>query len=240
MIRNQFKNIQILRLLRNILLAAGVFFSLLLILSFTTVPYRGYHWLGTSCSEFKWKPETILLLGGSGMPSESNLIRIWFTAEAANKFPDSRILIVMPGDTSEENSTPQRIKRELEIRGINTSRILFEAVGTNTRGQALECRKKFPASHSLLLVTSPENMRRTVLTFKKTGFSRVNALPAFENASEADFSFNDNDLGGRPAIIPGVGKSMQIRYQIWNHLKYEILVARELTALVYYRMRGWI
>jgi uncharacterized SAM-binding protein YcdF (DUF218 family) len=238
--RNSFKNIQIFRLLRRILVLSGFLFILLVVLAFTTLPYWGYHWLGTSRSERKWKPEVIVLLGGSGMPSESNLIRSWFTASASRDCPDCPVLIVMPGDTADHHGTPVKMRDELIIRGVTPQNIRFAAQGTNTRAQALECLTMVDPQSSLLLITSPEHMRRAVLCFRKAGFTKVNALPAFENASEADFSFIDKELGGRQTILPDVGNRTQVRYQVWNHLKYEILIARELAALAYYRIRGWI
>jgi hypothetical protein len=83
-------------------------------------------------------------------------------------------------------------------------------------------------------------MRRAVLCFKKAGFEKVNALPAFENATKADLSFKDDELGGNTILMPDVGQNINMRYQIWNHMKYEILIARELVALTYYKLRGWI
>ena len=56
----------------------------------------------------------------------------------------------------------------------------------------------------------------------------------------ADFSFKDDELGGNTTLVPDVGKSMNMRYQLWNHMKYEILIVRELVALGYYKLRGWI
>lgn len=234
-----FKNIKIWRLFRIILEIAGFFLILMIILACTSLPFWGYYWLGTSRSEMESRPETIILLGGSGMPGESNLIRSWFTAKIAHECPESRIIVAMPGDISDSLSTPAKIKGELIIRGIGENRISFEPNGTNTRSQALECYRLLPKNQSVLLVSSPEYMRRAVLTFRKTGFENVSALPAFENASEADFSFKDDELGGRKTVLPDIGSNTQIRYQIWNHLKYEIIIIRECLALIYYRLRGW-
>jgi hypothetical protein len=83
-------------------------------------------------------------------------------------------------------------------------------------------------------------MRRAVLTFRKAGFTRINGLPAFEDALEANLLFKDEDLGGNKLPMPDIGGSISVRYQFWNHLKYEILIARELSALGYYKVRGWI
>lgn len=236
----KFKNIFFLRLLHQLLLLIGIFFFICLVLSFTEQPYWAYHWLGTSKSELKWKPSYIILLGGGGMPSQSNLMRSWYTEKAAKSFPQSKVMVAMPGNLNDSLSTPQRMKNELVMRGVSAHRINFEPAGTNTRSQALECQRLIKMQEPILLVSSPEHMRRAVLAFRKVGFEKINAVPAFENAAEADFSFTDDELGGNTVFVPDVGNKMNVRYQIWNHLKYEIIVAREMVALAYYRIRGWI
>ena len=234
------KNIHFLRILRYFLIATGIFFIAAVIVAFTTLPFWAVHWLGTSKSELTGTPSTIVLLGGGGMPSESNLMRGWFAAKASGSFPAASVLIAMPGDTADSKSTPQLMKAELINRGVGSRRILFESQGTNTRAQALHCLSLLGPGEALLLVTSPEHTRRAVLCFRKAGFKTVYALPAFENATEADLTYTDKDLGGRKTIAPGVGKNIPVRYQVWNHLKYEIIFAREMAALIYYRLKGWI
>ncbi len=236
----KIKNIHFLRNLRNLLVLIGIFFSLCLILAFTTLPFWGFHWLGTSKSELTETPKTIILLGGGGMPSESNLMRSWYVEKAAQNFPRANVIIAMPGDLSDSLSTPALMRKELELRGIETNRISFENEGTNTRAQAINSQRLIKMQNPVLLVTSPEHMRRAVLCYRKAGFEKVNALPAFENATEADLSFKDDELGGNTILVPDVGHNISVRYQMWNHLKYEILIARELVALSYYRLRGWI
>jgi len=234
------KSIYFLRILRIFFVLWGIFCMAMLVMAFTTLPFWGIHWLGTSKAQLKWEPETIILLGGGGMPSESNLMRSWFTGKAARSFPNANIVIAMPGDISDSLSTPQLMKNELVLRGVNPQKILFENKGTNTRAQALNCEKILGTSQPVLLITSPDHMRRAVLCFQKVGFERVNALPAFENTTEANLTFSDDELEGRKTVAPDVGQSIQIRYQIWNHLKYEITFARETLALAYYKLRGWI
>ena len=233
----------ILMLIRKFLTGLGVLFLFAISLSFTTLPFWGYYWLGTSQSKITEKPDYIVLLGGGGMPSESNLMRAFFVYRAAQEFPESRIVIASPGDTSDLKSTARLVAAELSSKGIDPKRILYEQLGTNTRMEAI-CLKKFNNGQliqaPILVVTSPEHMRRSVLVFRKLGFSRVSALPAFENALEANLVFNDDELGGNKKFIPDVGSNISLRYQFWNHLKYEILIAREMVALSYYWLRGWI
>jgi len=238
--KTKIKSIFFLRLLRNLFAVIGIFFSICIVLALTSQPFWAYHWLGTSKSELKWAPHKIVLLGGGGMPSQSALMRSWYVDQAAKSFPDAGIIIAMPGDLSDSLSTPRLMKEELVVRGIDPEKIQFENRGTNTRSQALNCQGLVKMQSPILLVTSPEHMRRSVLCFQKVGFEKVNALPAFENAVEADLSFDDDQLGGKKTIVPDVGDNINIRYQFWNHLKYEILIAREVIALSYYKVRGWI
>jgi len=234
---------RILIILRKVFLGFGILFLAFLILSFTSLPYWGYFWLGTSQSKITEKPDYIVLLGGGGMPSESNLMRAFFVFRAAKESPESQIIITIPGDLTDSTSTARLVAAELVSKGIGADRIFYEELGTNTRSQAIHLQK-FNAENltekAILLVTSPEHMRRAVLTFKKAGFARISALPAFENALEADLIFKDNELGGDKILIPDIGSNISVRYQFWNHLKYEILIARELAALGYYKLRGWI
>jgi len=234
------KSIYFLRILRKLFVLIGIFFSICVLLALTEQPFWGYHWLGTSKSELKWKPEYIVLLGGGGMPSQSNLMRSWYAEKAAKSFPEATVVIAIPGEINDSLSTPQLMKKELVLRGINPGKIVFENESANTRAQAINCKRIIKMQTPVLLITSPEHMRRAVLCFQKTGFEKVNALPAFENALEADLSFIDDELGGNKMFVPDVGKSINVRYQLWNHLKYEILIAREILALTYYKLRGWI
>jgi uncharacterized SAM-binding protein YcdF (DUF218 family) len=240
MTKTKIKSIYFLRILRIFFVLSGIFFLASVVLAFTTLPFWGIHWLGTSKTKLKWEPETIILLGGGGMPSENNLMRSWFAGKAARSFPEAILVISMPGDVTDSLSTPQLMKKELVLRGVNPQNILFEYEGTNTRAQALNCQKILGNSSSVLLITSPDHTRRAVLCFEKVGFEKVNAMPAFENATEADLTFQDDELGGRKTAAPDVGQSIQIRYQVWNHLKYEITFVREMLALAYYKLRGWI
>jgi uncharacterized SAM-binding protein YcdF (DUF218 family) len=228
---------------RALLLAGGLMFLLILILSFTSLPFWGYYWLGTSESKISGKPDYIVLLGGGGMPSESNLMRAYYVSQAAAESPQSRIVISIPGDTTDQKSTARLVANELIRKGMESARIFFEEIGTNTRSQALKLQNFNGLNlqnKTILLVTSPEHMRRAVLTFRKAGFTCINALPAFETALEANLLFKDKDLGGNKLPVPDIGGSISVRYQFWNHLKYEILIAREMAALGYYKLRGWI
>jgi hypothetical protein len=194
------------------------------------------------------------------MPGETSLMRCWYAAKLADQFPGAKIIISLPGDTADSLSSVQLMRKELVIRGIAKGRIFFENTGTNTRGQALSVWKILFTSPfflkergsggevqlspvtrhpSLLIVTSPEHLYRSVLTFNKAGFLKVDGIPAFERAIESDITFNAKKIGGRK-WIPDVGESIAIRYGFWTQIRYEQLMLREWMAVGYYWLIGLI
>lgn len=226
---------------RILLFIAGVLFLLLLILSFTTLPFYARHWLGTQQGCVSKEPEVIILMGGAGIPSEDGLLRAYFTALLANRYPRAEVIIAFPGDTLEKINLPFQFRSELVMRGVDTGRIRFENTGRNTRQQAMMIAGMMLADTSALaLVTSPEHMYRSILVFRKVGFDDIEGFPTFEVSIDERFlTFRDRDLKGN-RYIPPIGHNKQVRYQFWNHLEYEIMVIRELFALGYYKLRSWI
>lgn len=215
----------------------GGFFILLIILSFTDIPYYAYHWLGTSNSELTENPDIIVALGGSGMPSPDGLIRTYYASQAAEKFTEAKIIIAHP--SFEEDSSRQLIlmAKELIIRGIDSSRIQYESNGYNTYSQAVNIASTLATQKSqlsLLIVTSPEHMYRAVKTFKNVGFKSVCGFSTFEKPVEEEM-VSDKSKGKDLRV-----KSLSLRYNMWSYLNYEILCIKEFVAITYYKLKGWI
>jgi len=231
----------IFKVLRILMITIGCFFLLICILAFTTGPYYARHWLATREGCVTREPAIIILMGGSGMPSEDGLIRSYYTAQLAAKYTTPLIIIALPGDTTDSLSSPSLLKHELELRGVNGSRIRFENQGRNTRQQAMKIwDMRIPDTSLLAIITSPEHTCRSVLSFRKLGFKNVAGFPAFENSiGEEYLYYNDKELKGN-RMAPSVGQNKQLRYQFWNHFRYEILVMREFMALGYYKLRSWV
>jgi uncharacterized SAM-binding protein YcdF (DUF218 family) len=252
---------RILTCLRVILLAAGSIFMLLAVLAFTSAPFWMWYHLGVSKAGVNRPPDYIIVLGGGGMPSESGLMRCWYAARTANYFNLAKVIIALPGNSKDSLSSVNGMKKELMLRGIDPQRILLEDSGTNTRAEALNIitlisdieqgksnneliqhstfNVRYSIFKSLLIVTSPEHLRRAVLTFRKAGFMKVDGIPAFEEAIESDLTFMGRRLGGRK-WVPDIGNSITLRYQFWTQLHYEELILREAFALGYYKLQGWI
>ncbi len=233
---------RVFKLFKSILLIFGIIYLLLVVFAFTSGPFWVYYWLGTSNIKPVENTEYFLLLGGGGMPEESNLMRSYYAAEAALKVPDAKIIIALPGDTGNAESSICLLAHELMVKGVSPERIIYEPHGTNTRAQALRISAlniNGIKEKDVTIITSPEHMKRSILTFRKLGFANVDGYPAFHMAIESDIKFDNRKIGGRN-YIPDIGNNISFRYRFWTHLKYEILIIREFAALFYYKLNGWI
>lgn len=224
----------------GVFFTVGVLFTISAIIAFTTAPFWGMYWLGTSKAK-RVEPDKIVLLGGGGMPSESNLMRLWYAIEEAHKYPDAQLILAIPGDTTDAGSAICEMAEYASERGIDWGRIRYEPNGGNTRVQALNIYNEYySAQDTFLLVTSPEHLRRSVLTFQKAGFDKLGGVPAFPVALEGNLMVSAKQTGKTATGVPEIGNNLQVRYQFWNHLIYEIVLLREYCALMYYKINGWI
>jgi uncharacterized SAM-binding protein YcdF (DUF218 family) len=227
--------------LKKLIFISGIFGLLFIILSFTSLPFWAHYYLGISSEPLEENPDVMVVLGGSGMPSSESLMRTYYASEAALKFPEARIIIALPGDTIEPLSSVRLMARELVLHGVDSSRISYENIGTNTRWEALNIKQRFypDSSPVVLLVTSPAHIYRSVRTFQKAGFEKVGGLASFGKAHEDALEFDAAELGGQFGV-PDVGNQMGLRYAVWSRLHIQISVFREYIAIAYYWLMGWI
>ena len=209
-----------------------------ILLSFTDIPFWAYYWLGTSGADLTKKPDYIVLLGGVGMPSPEDLMRTYTVSGAWEQVPDAKIIIAFPDDSAKKEYSPELLMaQELKMRGVDSLLISFEKKGISTRTQALNVACIIGDSNlvntAIRIVTSPEHMFRAVRSFRKAGFKYVGGTPAFEAAIRETRLIKDKDSKGEKRLL-------NIRYNMWSYLKYEITVVREFCAIGYYKLRGWI
>jgi uncharacterized SAM-binding protein YcdF (DUF218 family) len=185
------------------------------------------------------EPNNIVALGGGGIPSESGLMRTYKAAQLSLQYPNAKVIIALPGDTSDCLSSINLMRHEIIYRGVDSSKIQFEPTGTNTRMQALQILSIIDVNSKILLVTSPEHMYRAIKVFKTAGMINTSGNSAFEMALESDLGYNMQKLGGNKLLLD-FGDKTQFRYQFWNHFKYQIIIYREYFAISYYKIKGWI
>jgi hypothetical protein len=223
--------------IRSLLPWMGAFMLLLVAMAFTRLPFDAQRSLGTAAGECTDPPEAIVVLGGSGMPSGAELLRLHHAATLAIAFPRVPVHVIHPKDTL----VMRLMIGELVLRGVDRHRIKALLEGTNTREQALVLLARRPELKTLrfALVTAPENMYRSVRAFRKAGATAVCGAPAWEHAMFIDLGYGHRRIGGK-AWVPDVGQQAALRYTFWNYLKLEITCLREYLAIAYYWVNDWI
>ena len=127
----------ILRIGKWTLISVGSIALIMIILAFTSAPFWIRYNMGIAKAAITGHPDYIVVLGGAGIPSESGLMRTFYGAKAAKQFPNSMIIVALPGDRADSLSSVNQMKNELIVRGVAPERILLEDSGMNTRAEAL-------------------------------------------------------------------------------------------------------
>lgn len=171
-------------------------------------------------------PAYIVILGGGGIPSDTGLMRTYYGARHSISFPDATVIVALPADENPETSSVGRMKDELVLRGVPASSILMETKGKNTHEQATMIRAMLgpeAINDTVHIVTEGTHLRRSVLSFRKAGFSHVFGIGTPNTGAEAD-----------------MGPGTFLRYTFWANLQLQIRVLREMVATGIYKLRGWI
>ena len=227
-------------ILKWLFILLGIIILTINILALTPAPFYMHRSLGEDAS---WEddtttiftPDYIVMFGGAGMPSESNLIRLYYTAEIAGKL-HKPIILVHPKDSV----CQAEMTKYLVNYGISPDSIMYMTGGSNTRSQSVCLADSFPniTSAKCLIITAPEHLSRTLKCLHKCGFQDIRGIGAFENTVDFDLSLDKQALKGNK-YVPDV-ESTNLRYTYWNYLKLEIICFREYFAPAYYHLKGWI
>ena len=214
-------------LLGRILISISAMLFLLHIALATPLLHRVVErWLEFDTAATMEAPGYIIVLGGGGIPSNTGLMRTYYGAEHSLAFPDATVIVALPADEDPETSAAGRMKNELVMRGVPAASILMETEGRNTHEQAEKIRAILGPSaidDPVHIVTEPTHLRRSVLCFRKAGFSHVSGIGTYNTGAEAD-----------------IGAGTFLRYTFWSNLQLQIRVLREMIATGIYKLRGWI
>ena len=179
------------RIIKITIFTLGALFIVMVALAFTSVPFYAYYRLGQNPNESDTpkQPQHIVMFGGAGMPSEDNLMRLYHTAALARHF-EVPVLLVHPEDSLCQ-AEMTRLLRQGDIDSI-----LYMTEGANTRSQALELMAQYPklAEEQLIVVTSPEHVRRTIKCLNKVGFQNVIGKAAYPATVDFDLSLKKQKL----------------------------------------------
>ncbi len=183
-------------------------------------------WLHVDGTGAMGSPEHIVILGGGGIPSDTGLLRTYYGAMHSISYPDASVIVALPADESPETSSVGRMKDELVMRGVPASSILMVTKGKNTHEQVERIREILGTDSiddTIHIVTERSHLRRSILCFRKAGFTRVSGIGTYNTGAEAD-----------------MGAGTFLRYTLWTNLQLQIRVLREIIATGVYKWRGWI
>lgn len=229
-------------------------------LQFSGIPWKVHVFLasdggGRGSDEGGWTPTHILVLGGSGIPGESGLMRLWYAAEAAKAHPDVPVWLALPCVEGDRNdAAAAAYAEELRVRGVDPGRCEPRACGENTHEQAVGLVRALAGAgpSRVLLVTSPEHVLRACLAVRRAALERGAEIEvrgvAAENLSLDDHgtemekvvSAESAEEGGWEATGGEGAAPEALRYEFWNHARYSLDACREGVALGYYWVKGWI
>ena len=227
-------------ILKWLFISLGIIMLIINIFALTPLPFYMHRSLGEDASWEKdpttqFTPDHIIMFGGAGMPSESNLIRLYYTAEIAGKL-HKPIILVHP----EDSVCQAEMTKYLVNNGISHDSIMYMTGGSNTRSQSVCLIDSFPQlkEASSLIITAPEHLSRTLKCLKKCGMENIRGIGAFESTVDFSLELKKEKLKGNK-YVPDV-ESTNLRYTYWNYLKLEIICFREYFATAYYWMKDWI
>lgn len=217
---------KIKRHLSLFLIFVGVLHLLAAASCFTSLPWKLLRWLQSAPASAAFAPETIVVLGGGGIPAESTLSRCYVAAEMAARHPQARVVIAIPSSGSSPQSPEAMMRHELELRGVDGTRIMAETKGRNTWEQSVQVAallKPEDLHRPVMVVTSDYHMRRSRACLRQAGFTRVEGRFATDSSVNAD-----------------LGAGQAFRYTFWSAAEVLVVSLRELVALTWYQLRGWI
>jgi uncharacterized SAM-binding protein YcdF (DUF218 family) len=177
----------------------------------------------------------IVILGGGSVTvrsgseemnilSDAGILRVWEGVRLYHSLDEPWVIV--SGGVNERigMTTPESLPmREILIKGgVPASQILLESASSNTFEQASNIGPMLEAHDvkRFVMVTSPSHMRRAMGTFTSQG---LEPIPAPSKQHPDDF------LADRSIFLPNSEALDESR-----------MAMREIMALVYYALRGWL
>ncbi|MDQ3100996.1 MAG: hypothetical protein M3R08_06390, partial [Bacteroidota bacterium] len=108
-----------LMIVRYFIGTLGLVALIMIALAFTPIPFEAHHALASTDLICDQQNDLIVILGGSGMPSGPELLRLHYGAMQALSDQKATVVVIHPKDTAVMDAMVQ----ELVLRGISPDRI---------------------------------------------------------------------------------------------------------------------
>jgi uncharacterized SAM-binding protein YcdF (DUF218 family) len=216
----------LVELWKAVWIAATLLVAVQIVIAVLGLPPPLVTWMTVGGATLDVPPRFVVVLGGAGIPSESGLIRTYYAGTYGATASNATFVVCLPTDGDPDRSSVGRMRDELVLRGVPREAVLMEYQGRNTIEQAQGVARLLGAGAldaPVMVVTSPYHGRRSLMCFRKAGFTRVGVLPAFSAGADAQ-----------------LGPHTGARYDVWGNLDLAVWYGRELAAIAYYVLRGWL
>lgn len=205
-------------------------FILFLSLAFTDIPYYWYHGYAEDNHSLVGEADFIIVMSGNDFPSSDALEKIYLVSKIKQKRADTKLILAFPA--LDENLIMQDSVLFKNF-GIANSNLIISAKGYNTLTQVESIISENDLSNTnVIVVCNYEQTLRTLACFRKR--SRAN----FFAVHNIEKPFSPELLSAERNNSPFY--SLQIRYNFWNYLIYQIKAMREYIAIQYYSYKNWI
>jgi uncharacterized SAM-binding protein YcdF (DUF218 family) len=186
-------------------------------------------------SELPSHVEAIVILGGGSETysaeagsinamSDATSLRVLEGARLASILPEAQVIVSGGPELKSGRKIPETepMMQALGLLGIDQERVSAESQSGNTYEQARYLRPMLEANSvvQFLLVTSPTHMNRALATFRSQGLDPIAAPAALHSSFQGKLPFK---------ILPSSAALTDSR-----------MAFRELFALGYYWVRGWL
>ncbi|HRH99664.1 MAG TPA: hypothetical protein PK006_01315 [Saprospiraceae bacterium] len=212
----------------------GFFTVFICVLAFSSMPYREFRRLSVVEPRSSFVPQWIICLSGNEYPSPDALGLFFELGACIKKYPHAQSIYSFPCNSNCDSKKAALIE-ELKLRTDSLTHFSIFTEGYNSYSQLYKIAEQlnFKTDAIMLIAPAPHTFR-SIAVLKKMGFTNVCGY------SSLSIPFSNEELSQISKMPYGRQVPMDLRYNFWNYLKYEIEIGREWIALLYYKINGWI
>lgn len=219
-----------LRGMRWMLYFIACVFILFISLAFTDIPYYWYHGYVKDNQSLTGDADFIIVMSGNNFPSSDAIEKIYLVSKIKQKRADTKIILAFPALNVNSIKADSLFFKNY---GIDNSNLIISAKGYNTMTQVENILlENSLTGKNIIVVCNYEQTRRTLACFRKRTNANFIAVYNIEKPFSPELLSPENN--DSPLY------SLQIRYNFWNYLIYQIKAMREYIAIQYYTYKNWI
>lgn len=208
-------------------------FSIVFGLSFTDYPYYWYHSFADDNQLLIGKVDYLVIMSGNDFSSDDAHSKLFQAAMLQDSIVIDTLILAFPSINKKQSKA--ELYKLLRIVHLDTNKLLWITDGFNTKSQVEAIISSVILSKkNILVIANYEQINRTLACFRRNSNGHF-AQASFRNTAFAPQLLTPTDKDTEKAI-----GSLNLRYNFWNYLIYEVKSLREWIATNYYKWKSWI